>query len=298
MSLKRKIRYVVNDPLLILFHIVESLRYVIPDKLYLHLRFFSIMRKFINFKNPITYSEKLQWIKLYDRNPQYTVLVDKYKSKEYVKNIIGDGHCIPFLGIYESFDEIDFNLLPNQFVIKCSHNCGVVICKNKSIFDIKSAKKIIDKTMANNYFYYSREWPYKNVPRKVIVEKYMVDESGVELKDYKFFCFNGEPKFFFIATDRDVDTKFDFFDMDFNHLDIIQGHPNATKPIVKPANFDEMIRIARILSKGLRHVRIDLYNVNGNIFFGEYTFFHFGGMVPFVPEKWDKTIGEYLDLKI
>ncbi len=254
------------------------------------------MKKFINFKDPKTYNEKLQYLKISDKNPLYTILVDKYKSKDYVKKIIGEKHIIPFLGIYNSFDEIDFKKLPHQFVIKCSHNCGVVICKDAHTFDTISAKKFIDKTMKNNYYYYSREWPYKNVPRKVLVEKYMVDESGLELKDYKFFCFNGEPKLFFIASERNIDTKFDFFDMQFNHLDIIQGHPNSTRQLIKPENFEEMVNIARALADGIKHVRVDLYNVNGTIYFGEYTFFHFGGMVPFIPERWDEIFGNFIEL--
>lgn len=274
------------------------LRYVIPDKLYIKLRYKLYMGKSLNLKNPVTYNEKLQWMKLYDRNPLYTKLVDKYLSKKWVSDRIGADHIIPIIGVYEKFDDINFDLLPNQFVIKCSHNCGVVICKDKQSFDIKGARRQINKTMSENYYYWSREWPYKNVPRKIIVEKYMIDESGYELKDYKFFCFNGVPKLFFIATDRGENTTcFDFYDMSFNHLPVIQGHPNAKKEIKKPQNFESMVDIAKKLSKGIKQVRVDLYNVNGQIYFGEMTFFHFGGMVPFVPESFDYKLGELFSFK-
>lgn len=285
-------------PKIILEKITTDLRYLLPDKLYLKVRFRIRMGKKLNLKDPKTFNEKLQWMKLYDRNPLYTTLVDKFKAKEWVAKRIGKEHIIPIIGVFDNFDDIDFNKLPNQFVIKCSHNCGVVVCKDKKDFDINKARKVINQTMRTNYFYWSREWPYKNVPRKVIIEKYMVDESGYELKDYKFFCFNGVPKYFFIATDRsEHDTCFDFFDMDFNHLPIVQGHPNAKKEIKKPEKFEEMIEIARQLSKGLKQVRVDLYNVNGTIFFGEMTFFHFGGIVPFEPNEWDYVFGEQICLK-
>lgn len=289
----------LRNPRIICLIISESMRFILPDKLYLKFRFWCFMGKNLNLKNPQTFNEKLQWMKLYDRNPLYTLLVDKYRVKDWVAERIGREHIIPILGVHDKFDDIDFDKLPNQFVIKCSHNCGVVVCKDKSKLDIVLARKVINRTMSQNYFYWSREWPYKNVPRKVIVEKYMVDESGYELKDYKFFCFNGEPKYFFIATDRSAhDTCFDFFDMDFKHLPIIQGHPNAQKAITKPQKFEEMIQIVRILSRGLKQVRVDLYNVNGTIYFGEMTFFHFGGMMPFIPEKWDYEFGSHIHLDL
>lgn len=256
MSIKTKLHSLFKNPnLVIRTYLVIKLRYLYPDKLYLKLLYYLSHKRKLNLDHPQTFTEKLQWIKLYDHNPYYTKLVDKYESKKIVDEILGEGYEFPLLGVYDKFDDIGFDELPSQFVIKCTHNCGVVICKDKNKFDIKKARKTINKTMRNNYFYYSREWPYKNVSRKVIVEKYMEDESHEELKDYKFFCFNGEPKLLYIASGRGKDdTRFDFYDLNFNHLDIINGHPNANHPIRKPEHFDEMISIATKLSKGLKEV--------------------------------------------
>lgn len=270
----------------------------IPDKTFLKIYYRFKMGVNLDLKNPRRFTEKLQWLKLYDRNPHYTELVDKYKVKDWVNRKIGEGHVIPLLGAYDSWDDIDFDKLPDQFVLKCTHNCGVVICHDKKNFDISQARKTIEKALKGDYYLSSREWPYKNVPRKILVEKYMVDESGVELKDYKFFCFDGEPKLLFIATDRTTkeEPNFDFFDLQFNHLPIKNGHPNSKSPINKPPKFEEMIEIARTLSKGLPHVRVDLFNVNGTIYVGEMTFFHFSGLVPFEPDEWDFKLGEMLKL--
>ena len=270
---------------------------ILPDALYLRLKFFQRMKKFLNLKTPQTYNEKLQWLKLHDRKPEYTKMVDKYEVRKYIADTIGEEYLIPLLGVWDSFDEIDFDSLPEQFVLKCTHDSGgLVICKDKSKLDINAAEKKINKSLKTNYYWHGREWPYKNVKPRIVAEKFMVDESGTELKDYKFFCFDGEPKFLFIATDRPHDTKFDFYDIDFNHLPFTNGHPNADKEIKKPAGFDKMVEIARKLSKGIPHIRIDLYDINGEIYFGEITFFHWSGFTPFEPEEWDYKLGEYIKL--
>ena len=257
------------------------------------------MGKKLNLNQPKTYSEKIQWMKLYDRNPLYTTLVDKYLVKEYVSKIIGNQYIIPSLGVWSKFDDIDFNLLPEQFVLKCTHDSGgLVICKDKSNFDIKKARMIINKSLKCKYYKSYREWPYKNVVPRIIAETYMEDEFG-ELKDYKFFCFNGKVKSLFIASDRqneEEDTKFDFFDENFNHLSFTNGHPNAKKMPKKPVMFEEMIKLAETLSKGFPHVRVDLYEVGKKIYFGEMTFFHWSGLVSFNPESWDYKFGEWLQL--
>lgn len=254
--------------------------------------------KELDLENPKTFNEKLQWLKLYDRKPEYTMMVDKYKVREYVAEKLGEEYLIPLLGVWDDPEEIDFDKLPNQFVLKCNHNSGLgmCICKDKSKLDIKKVKSELRKGLKENFYLHGREWPYKEVPRKIICERYMVDESVYELKDYKIFCFNGEPKALFVATDRMTDTKFDFFDVEFNHLPFTNGHPNAEKEIVKPQNLDEMLKAASILSKGIPQVRIDLYNVNGKILFGEMTFSHWSGMVPFEPNKWDERFGEWIVL--
>lgn len=283
--------------------IVKVLRHVLvflPDEFYLKLFFRLIMHKKLDLKNPQSYNEKLQWLKLYDRKTIYTSMVCKYEVKEYIKNILGEEYIIPTLGVWEKVEDIDFSSLPNQFVLKCTHDSGgLVICKDKSKLDINSAKKKLRKCLCTDYYLTSKEWPYKNVKRRIIAEKYMVDESGYELKDYKFFCFDGEVKALFIATDRGVEgeeTKFDFFDAEFNHLPFTNGHPNAIITPKKPEHFEEMKEIASKLSKGIPQVRVDLYNINGKIYFGEMTFAHWCGFVPFKPEKWDYIFGSWIKL--
>ena len=273
---------------------------IMNDETFIKLEFFSGMGRFPNLKNPVTYNEKLQWLKLNDIHDEYTQLVDKYEAKEYVRKIIGDEYIIPTLGIYDSFDEIVFDKLPNEFVLKTTHDSGgVVVCPEKSKLDIKAARRKLEKSLKNNYFYEHREYPYKYVKPRIIAEQYMVDESGTELKDYKFFCFDGKCKMLFVATDRGIgDVKFDFFDTQFNHLPFNQGHPWANKEIKKPVGFEMMIELSEKLSVGIPHVRVDLYNINGKIYFGELTFFHFSGNVPFVPSVWDKKIGDWLKLPI
>lgn len=281
----------------ILKKIKYSMRFL-PDKMYLQIYYFAQFHKFIDFKNPKTFNEKLNWLKIYDRNPEYTKMVDKYEAKEYVKNIIGEEYIIPTLGVWDKFDDIDFDKLPNQFVLKCTHDSeGLVIVKDKLKFDIKEAKKKIEKAMKYNFYYIGREYPYKNIKPRIIAEQYMEDEKYHELRDYKFFCFNGKVNALFIATDRGIgETKFDYFDIKFNHLDIRQHYPNSSQKIEKPINYDKMIKLSEKISKDLKHVRIDWYEVNGKLYFGEITFYHFSGLQPFNDVKWDNMFGEWINL--
>ena len=257
--------------------------------------------KELDLENPRTFNEKLQWLKLYDRKPEYTRMVDKFGAKEYVAEKIGEEYIIPTLGVWDKFEDIDFDSLPDSFVLKCTHDSGgLVICKDKSKLDLKSAEKKLKKFLKRKYFYIWREWPYKNVKPRIIAEKYMEDEKTAELRDYKFFCFNGEAKLLFIATDRQTageETKFDFFDMEFNHLPFTNGHPNAEQPPEKPLCFAEMRELAEKLSAGIPHLRVDFYEVNGKVYFGELTFSHWSGMTPFEPEEWDGKLGSWIDLK-
>ena len=268
------------------------------DKRYLEKIFPLFVGYPLNLDDPLTFNEKLQWLKLYDRREIYTTMVDKAEAKKYAANIIGEQYIIPTLGVWNSVDEIEWNKLPLQFVVKSTNDCGgIVICKNKDNFDKIAAIKKLRKLGSRNYVKYNKEYPYKNVPHRFIAEQYMEDESGTELKDYKFFCFDGVPKFLFVATGRQKgDTRFDFFDTDYNHLPVTNGHPLADTTPKKPMNFEEMLDIASKLSKGIPHVRVDLYNVNGNIYFGELTFFHWSGLVPFNPIDWDYIFGSYLHL--
>lgn len=285
-----------------LFSSFSKLRisHLLSDKTYLKWQYRTSLHKKLDLKNPKSFNEKLQWLKLYDRKSEYTEMVDKYAVRNYVAEKIGEEYLIPLLGVWDNAEEIDFDALPEQFVLKCNHDSGsVTICKNKKEFDKESAIKNLNERLKKGIFYYGREWPYKNVKPRIIAEQYMVDESGYELKDYKFFCFNGEVKAMFVATDRYVEneeTKFDFYDENFNHLPFKQGHPNAEREIKCPPSFEKMKELASMLSKGIPHVRIDFYDINGQIYFGEITFFHFNGAVPFEPEQWDYTFGEWIKL--
>lgn len=271
------------------------------EETFLKILFKACMHQKLNLDAPKTYSEKLQWLKLYNRKPLYPLLVDKYTVKEHVAKIIGDKYIIPTLGIWNTFDEIDFSTLPDRFVLKTTNgggSTGVVICKNKDNFNFKSAKKRLNKSMHTTVN--MGEWPYKHIKPRIIAEQYMEDKETGELRDYKFFCFNGEVKALFIATDRNIvddQPKFDFYDADFNHLPFRQGHPHQLKKeIKKPATFELMKKIASMLSAGEPHERVDLYEINGKVFFGEITFFHFGGIEPFQPEEWDYKFGSWLTL--
>lgn len=300
-SNKAKVIKAFKDPL---FGFGLCLNQIAPliknDETFLKWKYYTVFHRFPNLKNPQTYNEKLQWLKLHDKRPEYTQMVDKAEAKKYVSQIIGEQYIIPTIGIYETFSDIDFNKLPNQFVIKCTHDSGgVVICKDKHSFNIDKARKKIEYGLGKINFWGTREYPYKTVKPRIIVEEYMEDESGYELKDYKIFCFDGKPEFLFVATDRGnkgEETKFDFFDLKWNHLPFTNGHPNSSKTINKPENFEKMVELARQLSQGIPHVRVDLYNISGKIYFGELTFFHWSGMTPFVPEEWDYKFGEMIHL--
>ncbi len=294
------ISFVIHPWKIICYLNQTKLRKLLTDRLVITCQFRNVFGRKLDLKNPSTYNEKLQWAKLYDRNPQYRKLVDKFEVKEIVAKKIGKQHIIPTYGVWDSPDAIDFESLPDSFVLKSTHDShSTIICTSKKQFDKEKAKHELGLSLKRDYFYGGREWPYKRLQPRIIAEKYMVDNTFHELRDYKFFCFNGEPKAMYIATDRynpEKPTAFDFFDMQFTHLPIIQGHPNADTVPEKPANFEKMKEMARILSKGMMHVRVDFYDINGEVYFGELTFYHFSGFVPFQPESWDYTFGEWMEL--
>lgn len=283
----------------------RNMRYVLsflPDKPYLRIHYFLTTGRMINFKNPKGFNEKLQWLKVNDRRPEYTKLVDKLAVREHIAKVLGEEYLFPLLGAWKSFDEIDFDSLPNQFVLKCNHDSGStkVIGDKNSLTreDFDKLKAHFLNRLKRDFFYAGREYPYKGIKPYIIAEKFMVNETDPEksIEDYKFFCFNGVPKMMFVATDRGSDCKFDFFDMDFNHLDLVNIHPNADKPISKPEKFEEMKELAEKLSQGMRHVRIDLYELNGKIYFGEYTFFHGGGFQLCHPDEWERKLGDWIEI--
>lgn len=274
---------------------------LLPDEMFIRLNYLRRMKQWPDLKNPTTYNEKLQWLKLHDRQPLYTQLVDKYEVRRFVEERIGGEYLVPLAGgPWNSFDEIDFDALPERFVLKCTHDSGgLVICRDKRTLDREKARRRISQSLQQNFYYHNREWPYKDVQPRIIAEAYMEDASTNELRDYKFFCFDGEPRMLFVASDRQTageETKFDFFDMDYNHLDLRNGHPNAAVPPEKPAQFGLMRELAQKLSQGIPHVRVDLYEVNGRVYFGEMTFYHWSGMVPFDPPEWDRKLGSWIGL--
>lgn len=273
----------------------------LPDALDIKLLYLAHMGKLPNLKKPQTFNEKLNWLKLNDHNPLYTTLVDKYAVKEWVAKKIGEQYVIPTLGVWNNFDDIDFSKLPNQFVLKCTHDsAGLIICKDKSQLDKKKARNKLSKCLKRNFYYIAREWPYKHVPPRIIAEQYMEDIQDGELRDYKFYTFNGEPKFILIASNRHIKEKkrFDYFDMDFNHIDLQDiGIPNsAINYPHKPKNFELMKKFCRILAKDIPAVRVDFYEVNGQLYFGEMTFFDNGGFMQAKPTTWEKEWGDLIDL--
>ena len=277
---------------------LRSMSHWIPDRIFLFLKYYKRTGKILNLYNPKTFTQKLQWIKLYDRNPLYTTLVDKYEVKKYVVQKLGEEHIIPLLGVWDDVNEIDFEALPDQFVLKCTHDSGgLAICKDKSRFDFNEAKERIAKSQKNNFYWISREWPYKNVKPRIIAEKYMQDTATGETRDYKFFVFNGMPKVMYIATGRGAkETYGDFFDMEFNHLEMSIDHNMASVPPQKPQNFEEMKRAAQILAEGIPHVRVDFYEIDGQFYFGEMTFFHCGGFYELNPEELNSVWGQWIKL--
>jgi len=270
----------------------------IPDSLYLKVVFRVFMGYPLNLKNPRTYNEKLQWLKLYDRNPFYTQLVDKYEVRRYILEKLGEEYLIPSYGVWNSFNDIPFDTLPNQFVLKCTHDCGsIIICENKANFDIETARKKISVALKKKYYYLSREWPYKNIKPRIIAEKFMTDESGVELKDYKVFCFNGVPKLIQVNYDRFTNPKKNIYDTDWNYIPVAMTYPTDPKKIIsKPDNLKAMLSVAKILSKDYPTVRVDFYLIYNKIYFGELTFFPASGFGKFEPEEFDLKMGSWMNL--
>ena len=278
--------------------IKKSLR-IIPDKLYLKFYYRIKMGTKLNLKNPKSFNEKLQWLKLYDRNPLYTKLADKYEVREYIKNTIGEEYLIPLLGVYDAFDEIDLKKLPNKFVMKCNHDsASVIICKNKLNFNYTDAKKQITRSLKSNYFWGGREWVYKNIKPRIVIEKYMKNKDDSDLSDYKFFCFNGKVKFFKIDFDRFNNHGANYYDLNKKIMRFGEKvcPPNYNKKIEMPESLNKMIELAEKISKGMIFTRVDFYNINEKIYFGEITFYPAGGFGKFIPEEWDYKIGDMLKI--
>ena len=305
--------------------VLKKCSHILTDKAYIKLAYFRRFHKFPDLKNPKTYNEKLQWLKLYDRKPIYTTMVDKYEVKKYVADIIGEEYIIPTLGVFEKFDDIDFDSLPNQFVLKCTHDSGgLAICRDKKTFDINLAKKKIENSLKTNYYLDGREWPYKNVKPRIIAEQFIsVSNSSIEasvdgteiscdalqakhgLLDYKFMCFDGVVKALFLdigvignGTCHAEEYYRNVYDREGTLLPVKETRENYPTTVVLPSNLAKMVEIAEKLSKGIPHLRVDLYNLDNNdIRVGEMTFYHGGGMTNvFIPEEWNSVFGSWIDL--
>lgn len=271
------------------------------DKEYLSWLYRARMGRFPDLNHPKSFNEKLQWLKLNDRKPEYTEMVDKYLAKKYVEKRIGEKYIIPTLGVWDEFDQIEFEKLPDQFVLKTTHDSGgVVICKDKANFDKAAAKRKLGKSLKRNYYWAEREWPYKNVKPRIIAENYLSFLNGSDLVEYKVFCFNGKPALFLICKGEghtDERTN-DFYDLEFNHIPVTVTCPNAKEKCQKPDEYEELLELSRKLAKNTYQLRVDLYVINHKIYFGELTFFHDSGCCKFNPPEWDKRFGDMLKLPI
>lgn len=297
------IKIMKNPKMIISYIYATGLLNLLSDKTALKILWWSKNGKKLNLEEPKTYNEKIQWIKLNIRNPKLTNLVDKYKVREYITNLIGSEYLIPLLGSWKYPQEINYNNLPDSFVLKCNHNAGVglYICRNKSNINIKNVNKNLNKGLSENFYYKSREWAYKNVERRIICEQYMEDGFNKSLRDYKFFCFNNKAKFIYISEGlEDHSTaKISFYDLEGNEMPFHRADYNgfAEKPIM-PSNLGDMIKIANKIAKDINipFVRVDLYSIQNKVYFSEITLYPNSGYVPFVPSNWDEILGSWIDL--
>lgn len=297
-------KYTVNPDYRFLINANMGKYNTMPDEEFLKRKYKAAMGKKLNLQEPKTLNEKLQWLKLYNRQPEYTMMADKYLVRDYIAQVLGEEYLIPLLGVWDDPDEIDFDNLPNRFVLKCNHNSGVgmCICKDKSKLNFGKVRRDLRKGLNQDYYLVHREWPYKNIPRKIICEQYMEDSSQKDsLTDYKFFCFNGVADCVMVCLDRfSGDTKFYFFDKNWELKRLNIRGKNAPEgfTIPKPICMDEMFRIAEQLSAGLPFSRIDLYECNGKVYFGEITFFPDSGFDANLLPETDQYFGEMIDLSI
>lgn len=296
----RRTKHFIENPSRMLTKLmVRHCPELVPDKQYIQYLWEQVMDYPLDLKNPRTFNEKLQWLKLYDRKPEYTTMVDKYRVKQWVADRIGEEYVIPTLAVYQSVDEIDLDKLPDQFVLKCNHDSGnVIICKDKTKFDLEVAKQKLATALRNDYYLRWREWPYKNVKRCIIVEKYLKNEDSDDLTDYKMMVFNAKVKCIFTCTNRKIGGGLNvtFFDTDWERLPFERKYPADFKPIAKPASYPEMVEMAECLSEHLPFSRVDFYEVKGKPYFGEITLYPGAGFEPFNPKEWDATLGEWIEL--
>ena len=290
-----------KNPRLLFSSLLREMGCLFPDKLYLQMMYYFKTGKKLDLRNPQTFGDKIQWLKLYNRREEYRTIADKFAVKEYVSKIIGDNYIIPTLGVWDKPEDVDFDSLPRQFVLKTTHgggNCGVIICKDKTTLDKTAVIFQLKKSMKQNIYRTLREWQYKHIRPRIIAEQYLSDGRG-ELRDYKFYCFNGEPMYCQVMNGRREKMTVDFYDMEWLHMPFSgfgKNYPHADIENPIPVNFLEMRRISRLLSKGNPFMRIDLYECNKKLFFGEMTLFPASGMGSFLPQDWNQIMGNLIIL--
>lgn len=269
-----------------------------PDKLYISTFYRLHFHRKLNWKNPTAFSEKMNWCKFNDRRDLYTTLADKYAVKQYVAEKIGSKYVVENYGLFDKWDDIDFDALPDQFVIKGTHDSGgAFVCRSKATFDFEASRRQVEKNLATNYYYQMREWPYKNIRPRILVDRYLDDHTGNELRDYKFWCFSGNPTYMY-CTIKGKNIFENFYDMDFNPVMIDHGFPRHQPEFERPANFEMMKQLAATLSKGIPFVRVDFFDVDGKVYFGEFTFYDWGGLRPFGSYEMDLKLGALLQLPV
>lgn len=284
----------------LVYKVVKPWNHLLSDRFFISLQYRIVCNEKLNFNTPIKFSEKLQWLKLYDHKEYYSLLVDKIEAKKWVAKRLGKAYTIETLKVWDRAADISFDELPDKFVLKCSHNSGgVTVCTNKSALNKESIIKEYKRLLKENYYYAGREWPYKNVKPRILAERYITENPDSPLTDYKFYCFNGDPRFLYISqTDPEhKDTPITYLDTHWNMTPFHRKNHRLLEPLPpRPENFDEMLNICRNLSSNIPFVRVDLYNIEGNIYFSELTFFPASGYNTFEPKEWDRTIGDYLEL--
>lgn len=296
----RLIDYIRDPWRLVVSQKLQWLMWLVPDSCYLKCRYWAVFYRKLDLKKPRGFNQKLQWLKLHDFRPEYSAMVDKFAAKEFVAKRIGEQYVIPTYGVWTRFDDIDFGQLPDRFVLKCTHDSSsVVICRDKAAFDMEAARKKLTHCLKRKFFYLGREYPYKYIKPQIIAEAYMEDENLHDLRDYKFFTFGGVPKLVHVVSNRqnpNEETYGDFFNMEYQHMDIAMGHNPAPTPPEKPVNFEKMKEFAAKLSQGTKHLRVDFYEVNGHLYFGELTFYQDAGWGKIEPPEWDDIMGDWIDL--
>lgn len=298
-SAKIRILKIANNSGVLLSYTLHCLAPLIKDdSIFVRLLWKAKTGTALNLNHPKSFNEKLQWLKLYNKRPEYTIMVDKVKVKDYVASVIGKDFVIPTLGVWDDPEKINFNKLPDKFVIKCNHNSGtgMYICTDKKQMDVKKVKEGLKKGLKENYFIYNREYPYKDVPRRIIAEQFLEpDKELKDLMDYKLFCFDGEVKIIEVDYNRFIHHNRNLYTPEWKRMEVEIEFPSEPgKEFQRPNGLEMAIEAAQKLSKGIPHVRVDFYIVNGHVYFGEMTFFHGSGMEKITPASFNEEMGSWI----